>query len=59
MSKELTLTEFAGQGCDVKITIRSNGTAMVSFTSKPGYGYPILEDYQISRILKYIKTLKK
>lgn len=56
--KKFILREIAGQGCDVEITIRDNGSVKVTFQSMPGYGYPSLEKEDLIVLLKYISKLE-
>jgi hypothetical protein len=55
----LTLSEYAGQGCDVIITIRRDGSSYVMFQSNPIYGHPILEKEKLKNLLDKIELLEK
>ena len=58
-TKELRLREYAGQNCDVVITVRRDSSAYIAFQSEPGYGYPTLEEGELHSLLQYISDLKE
>lgn len=56
--KELILKEYAGQKCDVKITIRENGSSYVTFNSVEGYGSPSLEKEELEKLITMMELIK-
>lgn len=54
---EMKLKDFAGQHADVVLVKTRDGSKVVQFTSKRGYGYPTVTLRQLEKIVKELRNL--